>query len=210
MKSLMSYAISLKLENRKTLVLGGGKVALRKVKGLLRAKADVLLVAPEVSEAIEKLGGFEIRLKEYESSDLEGIFLCIAATNDKDINDKIAADCAEKDILFSCVDTKTPCDFYVSAILRRGDLNISVNTNGKVPGLSRSLKQRLDKSLSADWSEFVDFLNEKREALKILPLTNTRQKLLCGLGSKEVVETFETQGLEAAKALVDEKLSHHD
>src|SRR2546427_3446247 len=101
------FPVALDLQGRRCLVVGGGSVAQRKVDALLDAGAQVLIVAPRISAEIEGLGllrAVEIRLRQYQPDDLDGVFIVVAATDDRETNARVAADARQRGILVNAVD----------------------------------------------------------------------------------------------------------
>jgi len=154
------FPICLLPENRKCLVIGAGKVALRKIKSLLEAKADVTVIAPECEAEVRKLFSKEkIRFKEreFKNSDIEDMFVVFAATNDRGVNRKVLDSCNLKKVLCCCVDGNwTESDFVSPATFRESGLTISVSSGGKSCRRSRLIKETLVKHI--EMANKVDML----------------------------------------------------
>jgi len=205
----MSYSISLNLNKRKALVVGAGPVAFRKINSLKEAGAQVTVVALEISTHVKKISDIICIVKEYEHSDIEGAFVVIAATSVKEVNQNIIRDCRKKNILCSCVDKKIPADFHMAACLNRGDLTVAIHTTAKVPGVSRSLKKRLNKIISTEWGAFINYLGEKRTLIQQLPPSEKRESLLRSFTEEEVIEILENEGLTQAQKHVEKMLEDY-
>ena len=142
--------IYLKLEGRKCLVVGGGAVAHRKVKGLLQAGAHVTVVAPFLRGGLTRLlrsvtpGRIRYLSRPFRSRDLEGSLLAVAATDDSAVNLRVAEAARRRGTLVNVVDSPQACDFMVPSVLRRGPLCISVSTSGASPALAKSLRKELE------------------------------------------------------------------
>lgn len=206
---MMRYPISLDLTSKKALVVGAGKIAQRKINYLLRAGAQVHVVATEFSYNSETQGKFTAIEDNYHSQYIEGAFLAIAATDKLSVNEQVKKDCQKASILFSCVDTSVASDFYVSAMIERGDLQICINTSGKVPGLSRAIKKKLDKNFKQEWAELIDYLSDKRAQLKQYPSSENYKKLIKQLSSNIVLDLFEKNGMTAVREHIEEMLADH-
>ena len=154
------FPVCLLAENRQCLVVGAGKVALRKVRSLIDAKANVTVVAPESEKEIKKLsseGTINLHEREFISSDVEKMFVVFAATNDRGVNRKILASCKSKNILCCCVDGNWPDgDFVSPATFREAGLTISVSSGGKSCRRSRLIKETLAKHI--EMANNVDML----------------------------------------------------
>ena len=140
--------INLDLQNKKCLVVGGGKIAKRKIHNLLSAGAKVLVVAKAASvdcRNLAKKNKIKLLIRPFLISDLNTAFLVIAATSDKKINQRIAWACRKKRILVNVVDAPAISDFISPAFFRRGNLVISVSTGGKNPALAKIVKASLKK-----------------------------------------------------------------
>lgn len=128
------------------LVVGGGKVGLRKTKGLLDAGARVTVVAPEWDPEFESL---PVRLvqRRFRASDLAGIMLVFAATDDRLANHRIGIAAKGKGVFANIADSLPECDFVVPSRLERGSLHIAVSTGGENPRLSAELRRKLEEIL---------------------------------------------------------------
>jgi siroheme synthase-like protein len=140
------YPIFLDLKGRAVLVAGAGKVALRKTKGLVEAGARVTVVAPEHLPDFEELSVRLIR-RVFRASDLSGVVLVFAATNDRRANHRIAIAAKGRGIFANVADSAEECAFLVPARLERGRVQIAVATGGADPRLSAELRKKLEQVL---------------------------------------------------------------
>ncbi|MFE6170165.1 bifunctional precorrin-2 dehydrogenase/sirohydrochlorin ferrochelatase [Viridibacillus arvi] len=158
------YPIMLQLKGKYCVVIGGGKVANRKVTSLLNAGAIVTVISPVLHEKLQEkwrnhlITWFE---KSFEASDLDDAFCIIAATNLPDVNAKIK-ESAMSHQLVNIVDDASGSNFIVPATLRRGDLTIAVSTSGTNPGLAKKLKDDLTLQFDDYYGEYVAFLQNAR------------------------------------------------
>jgi len=143
---LLHYPIFLNLKDRSVLVVGAGKVALRKTRGLLDAGARVTVVAPEAEPEFDSLPVEMIR-RRFRATDLEDIVLVFAATNDRQTNHRIGIAAKGKGIFANIADSADECDFVVPARLARGSVQIAVSTGGESPRLSAELRRKLEDVL---------------------------------------------------------------
>jgi siroheme synthase-like protein len=143
---LKHYPIFLDLKDRPVLVVGAGKVALRKTKGLLEAGARVTVVAPECEPEFEKL---PIRMiaRRFRASDLANGMLVFAATDDRLTNHRIGIAAKGKGVFANIADSAEECDFIVPARVQRNSVHIAVSTGGENPRLSAELRKKLEEIL---------------------------------------------------------------
>lgn len=159
------YPVGLNVEGRRAVVVGGGRVALRKAETLLECGADVLVVAPDLVselEALAEAGRIAVRRRAYQASDVAGAFLAIAATGDPAVNAQVAADCRAAGVLVNSANPPEVSDFIVGAGLRRGDLVVSILTGGGSPALSRHLRERLEAAIGPEYGELAALLGRLR------------------------------------------------
>jgi len=163
------YPVNLKIEGKKCVVVGGGKVAERKVKLLLEKDALVTVVSPKVTVSLQKLHR-EAKIGHwsaaYSPSHLRDVFLAIAATNDRAINSRVAKDANRFGILVNVVDSPAESGFILPAILSRGDLTIAVSTAGRSPALARKIKEDLALIYPSEYSDLTEMVARTRERIK--------------------------------------------
>ncbi len=184
----MSYPIMVDITNKQVVVVGGGKVAERKIRGLQEANANVIVVAPEVTEYIQQLangGALVWRKKYFSPGDLEDAFLIIAATNNREVNEAVAQ-AAQPYQLINVVDAPTQSNFYVPSIVRRGKLTIAVSTEGASPTLAKKICQEIDEMYDEDYGNYIDFLYECRQyILRNVSDSDKKQQLLQAITGEE-------------------------
>lgn len=163
------YPVNLKIENKKCVVVGGGKVAERKIKLLLEKGALVTVISPKITLLIEKLWR-ETKISylavTYTSSPLKDAFLVIAASNDRTVNSRVAKDANRLGILVNVVDSPAESSFIMPAILSRGDLTIAISTAGKSPALARKIKEDLALMYSDEYGDLIEMIAQARERIK--------------------------------------------
>lgn len=174
------YPVYLNLNDKHCLVVGGGKVALRKVRTLLNCQSNVKLVAlniiPEIKNLKIKYKNFKYLKKSYNIKDLKEIFLVVVATNNIETNTKIAYDASKKGLLVNVVDNPNLCNFIVPSTFQQGDLSISISTGGISPALSKMIRQDLQKHFGGEYSVFLKTLKTFRQ--EIIKLPEKKKKLL--------------------------------
>ena len=163
------YPISLKLKNKKILVVGGGKIAERKIIRLLKAEASIFLISPDITDGLQKFvdeNKLVYSKRKFIKADLKNVFLVIAATNDKKVNHLIFRESENIGILVNVIDEPNYCNFYVPSIVDRGDLLVAISTNGKSPAFARMLGKKLDEYLPNELSKKITLLGDLREEQK--------------------------------------------
>src|SRR5579875_2635493 len=163
------YPVALKLAGKSCLVGGGGEIAGGKIDALLRSVALVTLVSPTVRPSIRDLateGRIRLLNRPYQQSDLDGCFLVVAATDDRSANAKVAGDARAAGVLVNAVDDPPNCDFYAMALVRRGDLQVAISTNGLSPAFARWMRERLDGALPNEYGDLLALLSEVRQELR--------------------------------------------
>jgi siroheme synthase-like protein len=145
--------------------VGGGRVALGKVDGLLRAGADVTVVAPDV---IGEIAALDITLerRRYRSGDIAGRFIAIAATGDPAVDGAISSDGERAGVLVNVADNPARCAFTLPAVTRRGPVVVAVSTGGASPALATWLRNRLDRALPPDLDELIERIADARARIR--------------------------------------------
>src|SRR5260370_39342549 len=141
------------MAGRPCLVVGGGPVAERKVRGLLEVGARLAVVGPGVTPQLDawaREGRIRLIRRRYESSDLAGQSLAFVATDDGVVNAEVARDARAAGVLINAADDPAHCDFILPAVLRRGELTVAVSTGGASPALSRIVRDELDTYLARE------------------------------------------------------------
>ena len=155
------YMACLDLEGRSCLVVCGGPVAVEKASGLLDCGAHVTAVAPEVVVGLRELP-VEIHEREYESADLDGRFLVIAATSDTEVNRRVHADAEARSLLCNVADVAELCGFILPAVFRQDPLSIAVSTGGASPALAQRIRRELAARYGPDHAELARSLRALR------------------------------------------------
>ncbi|CAN5139744.1 bifunctional precorrin-2 dehydrogenase/sirohydrochlorin ferrochelatase [soil metagenome] len=159
------YPVSLEVEGRRCVVVGGGVVAEHKVRSLLDAGADVVVVAETCTAGLEKseaAGALSIVRRDYVAGDLGGAFLAIAATDVSAVNAAVYEEGERAHVLVNSVDDIDHCHFAVPSVVRRGELTITVATGGKAPALAKKLRKALTNQFGPEYAEVVELVGEVR------------------------------------------------
>ncbi len=205
------YPVYLSLSRKKCLVVGGGKIAERKVRALLDCDAVVYVVSPQLAPELAKLAGAGVIVhiqRNYTTTDLENAFLVISATNDEKINQRVARDCLERNVLINVVDNPRQCNFIVPAVLRQGSLSISVSTDGKSPVLARKIREDLAGCFGPEYGEFLELMGNLRERIiKSVNVPEERRQIFYDLVYSDILDLFKTGQHEEIKERIDRVLS---
>jgi precorrin-2 dehydrogenase/sirohydrochlorin ferrochelatase len=162
------YPINLNIQNRHCLVVGGGGVGTRKVISLLDCGARVTVVSPDPAPRLKKLaaeGLIQLKKRTYSSDDLNKMFLVIGATDDENLNRQISKDAERVNILCNIADRPEVCNFILPAIVRRGDLAITISTSGKSPALAKRLRLDLQAQFGEEYADFLRLMGAIRDKL---------------------------------------------
>ncbi len=158
----MYYPINLRLDGKKVIVFGGGRVAYRKLKNLLRAGARVRLISEDVMEEIKELEPLEIILDSYNEKYLKGAYMVIGATSNRGVNLDIAKACEKLNILCNIVDNKEVSSFITPSIVTTEGLLFSISTRGKYPALSKLIRKDLEERYKKYSVEYMGLLEALR------------------------------------------------
>jgi precorrin-2 dehydrogenase/sirohydrochlorin ferrochelatase len=192
----------LDLGGAKCLVVGGGKVAERKVESLLECGAHVRVVSPAVSPEIEALaarGTVEWLAKEFQPDDAQGAWLVVAATDDAVVNEKVAREAQARGALINVVDCAPLSNFIVPSVLRRGDLTIAVSTAGASPAMAQHIRKELESNYGAEYARVLRLLSGLRPlVIASFPAGGPREEVFHRLASPRILNRLrakDTNGL---------------
>jgi precorrin-2 dehydrogenase/sirohydrochlorin ferrochelatase len=195
---MAKYPIFLELGGRRVVVVGGGPVAVRKIRALLEAGARLVVVTEEASDVLTALcteRGAELIRAKYTKQYVAGAALVIAATNDPKVNEQVYRDCQALEILCNVVDDPEHCDFFVPAVVKRGDLQIAVGTEGYCPAYAGHLRQKLEALFTEEHGRFLAELERvRREIIDGVPASADRKALLGEIVDDASFEYFKANG----------------
>ncbi len=194
------YPAFLNLKGKKAIVIGGGKVAERKILALLKTGANMTVISPEITKKIvntKNKGKIKHICRQYRKGDLKNAFLVIAATDYPVINEQVSKDAP---CLVNVVDTPSLCNFIVPSIMNRGLLNMAVSTSGISPALSRSIRKELEKLYGPEFANYLSSLKKIRtKAMEIIQDKKKRGEFLKAVASEKMIEMLRTKGIREAK-----------
>jgi precorrin-2 dehydrogenase/sirohydrochlorin ferrochelatase len=183
-----------KLRDRLCIVVGGGEVAASKIPGLVIAEARIRVIAPEVNGSIAasaQEGRVEWRRKFFDPADLDGAFLVVAATNVPDVNHGVYDEAEARGIFCNAVDDPDYCHFYYPSVVRRGELQIAISTEGLSPALAQRLRSELEVQFGPEYEPWIKWLGAARKFLRgAKDDPEETKKLLHQLARREMFEKF--------------------
>jgi siroheme synthase-like protein len=215
MLDIRFYIACLRLTGRRCVVIGGGDVGLEKVEGLLACDADVTLVAPEAHPELVQLaleGSIRWERREYDSSDLDGCLIAIAATADTDVNIRVFEDAERRAMLVNVVDVPPLCNFILPAIVRTGPVAIAISTAGASPALAKRMKREIGELFGEPYAMLAVLLNQARGWAKAtLPTYQDRKEFFESIveGEPDPVELLREGRLDEVRELVDGAMREH-
>ena len=170
----MTYPVFLQLEGKIALVVGGGKVAQRKVETLLSCGASIHIISKMLTDKLKGLvDSNEVRLLGEEMRDefLDDVFIVIAATDDKELNSRVSEIARNRGLLINAVDQPADCNFIVPAIVKKGDLSIAISTSGKSPALAKKIRKELDGQFGNEYEIFLNLMGGLRKEILAMGLS---------------------------------------
>lgn len=204
------YPVFLNLKGKNAVVIGGGKVAERKVLTLLKAGAIVKVISPDVTDNLNRLKkkGLLTHLKRhFRDGDIKDAFIVIAGTSSVRINTKIAQDarCLRKSSLplINIVDNPSDGNFIAPSVVKRGPLTIAISTQGCSPAVAKTVRKELEKLYGTEFTHYLRFLEQiRKKALKKIKDTRQRAVLFKGLASEKIFNTLRKKGISSLSKLI--------
>ncbi len=189
------YPVFLDITGKQCLVVGGGKVAERKVEMLLQFNACVAVVSPTTTRILRKLGEtdkIKYFRRTYRAKDLENTALVFACTDNSVINNKIKKDAIMKNIPVNVADCPDLCDFIVPSIIRKNNLTIAISTSGKLPLFSKKLRQKIEEVVTDHYLEYLHIVGEFRTyLLKTVKDARKRTSIMKAIAKMDMEEVVE-------------------
>lgn len=161
--------VNLRVGGRRVVMVGGGRIAARKLEPLLDLDAQVLVVAPSVTPEIQgwvDAGRCELALREFRTSDLDGAWLAFTATDDAAVNAAVFEAGEAGRVWVNSADDPANCSFTMMSLVRRSDLVVAIGTGGRSPALATHLRRRFTEEIGAEYEVLLELLSEAREALR--------------------------------------------
>ncbi|CKH76303.1 NAD(P)-binding protein [Bacillus cereus] len=174
------YPLTVRVNEKRVVVIGGGKVAGFKIIPLLKQGADIVVISLELDANLVKLvEEKKIRWyqREYEKSDIKSAFLVVAASSDSILNEQVAEDAAENQLV-NVITNPESGNVHFPAAIHRGLLNIAVSTGGASPKLAKKIRDDIANKYDETYESYLDFLYEVRLKLKDLQLEKRERNIL--------------------------------
>ena len=178
------FPVFVDLKDKEVVVVGGGKVAERKIEKLLLFEPRIRVISPKITEGIRELYNqrkIELTLKKVRLADIKRAFMVIVAVDDIRLQKRLYQYCKKKGILCNSVDSIDYCSFIFPALVVKGDVVIGISTSGKVPALSRAIREYIEGSLPQNIEDIKQTLEDMR---KSLPKGKERQEIITHLALK--------------------------
>ena len=161
----MSYPVNLVVEGKPVLVVGGGRVAVGKVRRLVECGARVTVVAPEVSDELAAMANVTLERRPYADGEVAGYRLAITATGTP-VDAQVFAEGEAAGVWVNSADDPAHCSFTLPAVARRGPISVAVSTDGTSPAMASWLRARFEQELGPEYEVLLGILREQREALR--------------------------------------------
>ncbi|MGZ4802645.1 MAG: precorrin-2 dehydrogenase/sirohydrochlorin ferrochelatase family protein [Acidimicrobiia bacterium] len=167
--SLVGYPVNLLVAGRRCVVVGAGRIAARKIEALLEAGAVVSVVAPQVGPEVRAwadAGRLTLAERPFESADVEEAWLVVTATEDPEVNRAVFVAGEARRIFVNSADDPANCSFTLMSVVRRGDIVVSIGTNGRSPALATYLKEHVRDEMGPEYETLLELLSEAREEIR--------------------------------------------
>ncbi|PGA25838.1 NAD(P)-binding protein [Bacillus wiedmannii] len=196
------YPLTVRVEKKRVVVIGGGKVAGFKIIPLLKQGADIVVISPELDANLVKLvEEKQIRWyqREYEKSDIQGAFLVVAASSDALLNEQIAEDSTEHQLV-NVITNPESGNVHFPAAIHRGLLNVAVSTGGASPKLAKKIRDDIANKYDEAYGSYLDFLYEVRIKVKELQIEKRERNILL----QEVLKSIYVQNEQKRELFLQE------
>lgn len=170
--------VQISLENKKILLIGGGKIAFRRLQYLLEFTKNIEIISLEFSQKIEgliKKNSLKYEKKAFENESINSFDIVVCAVDDLKLQEKLFEKSREFRVLYNCVDFPSFCDFTFPSYIKKGDLTISISTQGNSPAISKYLRIYLESKIP---NSITQFLEDMKAYRKSMPKGSSRMKLL--------------------------------
>ncbi len=197
------YPIFIKLDGKTALVVGGGRVAQRKIETLLEYGASVHIISKGLTDRLKQLvedGDIRHMGEKFEDKHLDGTFLVIAATDDEKLNHEISETAQKRGLLINAVDQPPDCNFIVPSIVKKGDLILAISTSGKSPALAKKLRKQMDGQFDSEYEAFLVLMGcLRKEVLKMGLSHNENGRIFKEIVDSDVLEALACKDRDRVK-----------
>lgn len=163
------YPVFIDVKGRRCVVIGGGNIGQEKVEKLIECDAHVVVISPRVNTLVQQRAEAQELTwvaRDYRTGDLEAAFIAIAATDDNDVNQQIATEAKERNVLLNVVDVTHLCTFIAPSVTTRGVVTIATSTGGASPALARTFREKLSTSRILEYADLAPLLSDARLELR--------------------------------------------
>jgi siroheme synthase-like protein len=198
------------LQSARCVIAGGGRVAERKVVGLLEAGAHVVVVSPELTPRLQQLaheGRLEYIPRAWEDNDLQGAFMVIAATNNRAVNAGVARAARNLGLLVNVADAPDEGNFNTAAAVRRGDLLLGISTGGASPAVSALVRRKAEATFGPEYAELLDLLRALRPRVTRAAPEQARQRIWRELASDQALDWIRAGNVERARRYAEDLIA---
>lgn len=210
---MQNYPVFMRLNNQPCLVVGGGPVALRKIRLMKKAKADITVIAPQINQQIINEFGNHVHYleREFEDNDIHGYRLITAATNKPDVNQRVSQLAQANNIPVNVVDQPDLCSFITPSIVDRSPVLIAISTGGGAPVLARHLRTSIESLIPAAYGKLAKAMSKSRDKLKQqLPDEDARRKFWDNIVNGPIAEQFFSGREQMAEEYLEQAVSNPD
>lgn len=203
------YPVNLVVSGRSVLVVGAGRVAARKIAGLLRAGAEVHVVAPQLGEEVRewrRAGRLTADERGFEPGDLDGVWLAFTATDEPGTNRAVYREGERRRIWVNAADDPANCSLTLMSVVRRGDLQVAIGTGGRSPALAAHLRERLTEELGPETGDLLEVLAGVRDEIRAGGESSEAYDWRSAFDS-DILELVRTGEIERARDLVRRRLT---
>ncbi len=199
------FPVNLNLKEKHCFIIGGGKVAERKVLNLIEYTDKITVISDKFSEKLLNLQN-KITLihDKYNKKYLKKHSLIFICTNSKKLNEKVYYDAKELNCLVNVVTHPQLCDFTIPSVIRRGDLKIAISTNGKSPAIAKIVKTKIDKCIEKEYEELINIMGKIREKqLTINETSDINRELFYKFIDTNVLNDIKNRNRDAINAKIE-------
>ncbi len=167
--TLVGYPANFIVAGRRCVVVGAGRIALRKIEGLLAAGADIVVIAPEAVDGLRALadaGTVRWSAREFVPSDLDDAWLAVTATSTPEVNRAVFLAGEARRVWVNAADDPANCSFSLMSVVRQGDIVVTIGTNGRSPALATFLRDHVATEMGKEYATLLEVLSEAREAIR--------------------------------------------
>ncbi len=203
------YPVFMDIKDRVCLVVGGGSVGARKALGLARSGARVRVVSPCVTQKLKAAQGEDLHLeaRPYDPSDLDGVYMVFAATDNQELNRQIREDARLANILCNCSDGRDKGDFILPSVMTQGDLVCAVSTCGASPALSKKIRRDLELVFGPEYKTLLTLMaNVRQKMLAAGHDPEGHKKILTCLVERDLISLISAGDFAGVDAILEELL----